>query len=271
LRDPGHCDGPIVGPVFEGLPTMPADRAAWTLGGEARCRGAGPAPRREWRVVLLGPPGVGKGTQAALLARQLAACPLSMGDVIRQGGLAVIRSQAMTSALDHLERGELVPDQIVLALLGERQGCLRCPAGHGFVLDGFPRTRGQAQELERQLHARQVTLDAVVSYQLSIDTIVTRLADRRVCPACGAIYHLQSLPPHVPGHCDRCATVLERRADDLPRTIRNRMTAFQDTVEPLIDFYRKRGVLVSIAAQGTPEEILARTLSAPPFAGAVAS
>jgi adenylate kinase len=230
LRDPGLRGGPIVGPVLEGLPTMPADRAGWILGGEARCQGAGPAPRREWRLVLLGPPGVGKGTQAALLARELGACHLSMGDVIRQGGLAVIRSQAMTSALDHLDRGELVPDQLVLALLGERHGCLRCPAGHGFVLDGFPRTQGQAQELERLLHARQVTLDAVVSYQLPSDTIVTR-----------------------------------------PRIIHNRTTAFQDTVEPLIDFYRKRGVLVSIAAQGTPEEILARTLSAPPFAGAVAS
>jgi adenylate kinase len=186
---------------------MPADRAGWIFGGEARCQGAGPAPRREWRVVLLGPSGAGNGRQAELLAGKLGTCPLSMGDVIRQGRLSVIRSRAMAGVLDRMEGGELVPDHLVLALIGERHGCLRCPAGHGFVLDGFPRTLAQAQELDRMLHARQVMLDAVVSYHLPIDN-----------PA-----------------------------------------------DPLLAFYRRRGLLVSISPAGTPDEILARTLSAPPF------
>jgi adenylate kinase len=216
-------------------------------------------------VVLLGAPGVGKGTQAELLGARLGACPLSMGDVIRQGRLSITRTPAMTRAMEHMERGELVPDPTVLALLGERHGCLRCPAGLGFILDGFPRTVVQAQELQRMLHARQVMLDVVVDYQLPIATIVDRLAGRRVCPSCRAVYQLLSHPPRTPGHCDRCATALEQRSDDQPGAIRTRMAAYQDSTGPLLDFYDRLGLLVTIPAHGSPEEILARTLHAPVF------
>jgi adenylate kinase len=202
-----------------------------------------------------------------LLGEQLRACPLSMGDVIRHGRLAVIRSPAMTRALEHMERGELVPDPIVLALLGERHDCLRCPAGLGFILDGFPRTLTQAQELQRMLHARQVTLDAVVSYELPPETIVGRRSGRRDCPACQAVYQLPSRPPRTPGRCDRCMTALEQRDDDQPGAIRTRMAAYRDSIGQLLAFYDRLGLLVSIPAHGSADEILARTLEALPFKG----
>ena len=246
---------------------MTLDRAAWIEAGDARCKGVGPAPRREWRVVLLGAPGVGKGTQAELLGQRLQACPLSMGEVIRHGRLAVLRTPAMTGALAHMDRGELVPDPIVLALLGERHDCLRCPAGLGFILDGFPRTLLQAQELQRTLHAHQVTLDAVVSYELPVETIVARLAGRRVCPACRAVYHVAQRPPRTPGRCDRCQTALQQRDDDQPAALRTRMAAYQESAGPLLAFYDRLGLLVSIPAHGSSDEILARTLAMSPFRG----
>jgi adenylate kinase len=244
---------------------MAPDRAGWILGGEARCKGVGPAHGREWRIVLLGAPGVGKGTQAELLGARLGACPLSMGDVIRQGRLSVTRGPVMTRALEYMERGVLVPDSTVLALLGERHGCLHCPAGLGFVLDGFPRTVLQAQELQRMLHAREVMLDVVVNYALPAATLVDRLAGRRTCPSCRAVYHMLSKPPRTAGRCDRCATALEHRADDQPVAIRTRMAVYQDTAGPLLAFYQRLGLLLTVPADGGPEEILARTLQAPVF------
>jgi adenylate kinase len=162
-----------------------------------------------------------------------------------------------------LASGELVPDELTIALIRDRLS--KDDAARGFVLDGFPRTVIQAQELQRMLHARQVMLDAVVNYELPLATIVDRLAGRRVCPSCRAVYHLVSHPPRTPGHCDRCATALEQRADDQPGAIRTRMAAYQDTTGPLLAFYDRLGLLVTVPADGGPEEILARTLQAPVF------
>lgn len=212
--------------------------------------------------MLLGAPGVGKGTQAELLSDALGACALSMGDVLRTARTAPQRSPAIIAAAAFMERGELVPDETVLEVLAERRGCLRCGAGLGFLLDGFPRTVAQAEALEVLLSADGATLDAVVSYELPIETIVTRLAGRRVCPGCKAIYHLDAHPPRQSGQCDQCGGALVQRADDEPQAIRTRMAAYDRSTRPLADFYRSRGLLLSIPAEGTPEEIVARTLAA---------
>jgi adenylate kinase len=243
------------------------DRRAWLMGGEARCGQADSVPNRMWRVVLLGAPGVGKGTQAELLGETLRACALSMGDVFRAARGSSLHSPAMAAALTSMDSGELVPDQIVLPVLLERRGCLRCDRGLGFILDGFPRTVAQAAALESLLHAQEMTLDAVVNYELPIETILARLAGRRFCPACQAVYHLQDCPPRTSGRCDRCAAALEQRGDDQPALARARMAAFARSTEPLLEFYRKRKVLVTVAAHGAPQEILARTLSSARFAG----
>ena len=246
---------------------MHLDRKAWIMGGEARCAQVANVPRRMWRVVLLGPPGVGKGTQAELLGEALGACALSLGDVFRTARHSVLKSPAMTAALAYMERGELVPDSVVLEVLLERRGCLRCSRGLGFILDGFPRTAEQAQELERLLHAQEMTLDAVVSYELPVETVVARLAGRRFCADCRSVYHLETRLPREAGRCDRCATALEQRADDQPDVVRTRLAAHARAIDPLLDFYRKRKVLLSVSAEGTPEEILARTLASSLFAG----
>jgi adenylate kinase len=217
--------------------------------------------------VLLGAPGVGKGTQAELLSEAVGACPLSLGDVFRAAGHSTDHSPALVTALDHMSRGELLPDETVMGLLFERRGCLKCPARMGFLLDGFPRTLAQAQALERVLEAEAVALDAVLSYDLPVDTIVARLGGRRVCPKCTSIYHVASRPPRREGLCDHCKGPLERRPDDRPEAIRTRMAIHEKSTLPLREFYQSRGLLVSISAEGTPEEILSRTLASPPFAG----
>jgi adenylate kinase len=246
---------------------MQRSRRAWIVGNGTPCTDVERAPARMWRLVILGAPGVGKGTQAELLGEALGCCALSMGDVFRAAGGQPRRSPALVAALGAMKRGELVPDETVLAVLAERRGCLKCSAGLGFLLDGFPRTVGQAEALERHLGSRRMSLDAVISYELPVETIVARLAGRRVCPTCKAVYHLESRPPQQPGRCDRCATALERRADDQPEAIRTRMEVYERSTRPLAEFYRSRDLLVPISAQGTPAEILDRTLSAPQFAG----
>jgi adenylate kinase len=246
---------------------MQPDRKRWLMGREARCSGVGKAPNRMWRLVLLGAPGVGKGMQAELLGDALSACALSMGDVFRAARSFVVPSPAIAAALSSMDRGELLPDRLVLPVLLERRGCLRCEQGHGFILDGFPRTVGQAEALERLLHAQEMLLDAAVSYELPVETIMRRLAGRRVCPACRAVYHVETHPSRQAGICDRCTVALEQRPDDQPESVRTRLAAYEQSIEPLLDFYRKRGVLVSVDATGTPQEVLARTLSSPRLAG----
>lgn len=214
------------------------------------------------RLVLLGAPGVGKGTQAELLASRLGACHLSTGDIFRaaKGLDPCDRTPALTAALDYMKRGELVPDTTVLALVAERVGCLRCEGG--FLLDGFPRTVAQAEALEKLLYEQNLKLDAVLSYDLPIERIIARLAGRRTCPKCKAVYHVESLPPKKAGICDHCGAELYQREDDRPESIRVRMEAYERSTAPLADFYLKRGLLLSILAEGTPGEIFQRTLPA---------
>jgi adenylate kinase len=238
------------------------DRTAWLKGGEAQCEIKPRAPVKAWRLVLLGAPGIGKGTQAELLGQRLGACQLSTGDVFRaaKANNGCQCSPALEAALEQMRRGELVPDQIVLAILRERVKCLHCHGG--FLFDGFPRTVAQAESLEEMFAAEQIALDAVVSYELSIERIVARLSGRRTCPQCKAIFHVETRPPRAAGVCDPCGAALFQREDDRPESIRVRMLSYERNTAPLAAYYRERGLLISISAEGTPEEILERTIEA---------
>jgi adenylate kinase len=238
------------------------DRAAWLKGGEAKCNVPADAQVRPHRFVLLGAPGVGKGTQAELLAARLGACHLSTGDIFRAAKTLTEcdRTPSMTSALEYMRRGDLVPDEIVLGLLVERSKCLRC--GGGFLLDGFPRTVTQAKALEECLKRIEVEIEAVLSYEMPLEKIVARLSGRRTCPTCKAVYHVDNRPPKMTGICDNCGTALYQREDDRPESVRVRMDAYEKSTAPLTEFYRRKGLLVSISAEGTPEEIYARTIEA---------
>jgi len=166
----------------------------------------------------------------------------------------------MRTALGAMSRGELVQDETVLDMVRERSRCLRCRGG--FLLDGFPRTVVQAEALDNLLKWERRALTAVVNYDLPTDVIVSRLSGRRTCPGCKAVYHETSRPPKTAGVCDTCGGKLYQREDDREEAVRVRMTTYQKSTKPLIDFYDLRGLLVTVAASGTPDEICERTLLA---------
>lgn len=239
-----------------------SDRAAWLKGGEVRCNVAAQPRLQPLRLVLLGPPGVGKGTQAELLSQRFGACQLSTGDVFRSSK-SVDRcecSPALARALKHMDAGELVPDDTVLSLVAERAGCLRCCGG--FLLDGFPRTVAQAEALAGILKQNKVELEAVLSYELPLEKIIARLSGRRTCSKCKKIYHLEARPPKQAGVCDDCGLVLFQREDDRPESIRVRMEAYQRSTLPLVEFYRRAGLLLPIVAEDTPDMTFRHTVAA---------
>jgi adenylate kinase len=242
-------------------PSKP-DRTAWLKGGNAQCQVGPAATNRPRHLVLLGAPGVGKGTQAELITERLGACHLSTGDIFRAAKTIdeCERSPAMTSALEYMRRGDLVPDETVLRLVSERAGCLRCRGG--FLLDGFPRTVAQAEALEQVLAEQNVSIDAVLSYDMPLEKIVARLSGRRTCSICKAVFHIDARPPKITGICDHCGSGLYQREDDRPDSIRVRMEAYEKSTSPLVEYYRTRNLLVCVAAEGTPEQIFEQTLVA---------
>ena len=159
-----------------------------------------------------------------------------------------------------MQRGELVSDETVIELVRERVGCLRCNGG--FLLDGFPRTLAQAEALNDILASERVALDAVASYVLPLEQVVARIGGRRVCTGCKAVYHVEAQPPAVAGICDKCGSALEQRPDDRPDAVRVRMEAYAQSTLPLRDYYRARGLLREVSADGDPEEVFARTVEA---------
>jgi adenylate kinase len=210
--------------------------------------------------VLLGPPGVGKGTQAQLLHQALGACHLSTGDLFRAARSQANPSPALQSALEAMRRGDLVSDSVVIAMVRERVCCIRCH--EGFLLDGFPRNTTQAVALDLLLKDQRLTLDGVLCYELPLDEVVARLSGRRTCSGCKAVYHISTCPPRAPGICDQCRGQLVQRDDDRPEAIRVRMAAYEKSTRPLVEYYERAGKLITVQAVGTPEEILERTLHA---------
>ncbi len=242
--------------------TLPNNsRSAWLQGPSAPCESVPEKPNAV-RLVLLGAPGVGKGTQAELLTQRLGACHLSTGDVFRAAGKTPECEQtpAMKAALEYMRRGELVPDSTVWEMVRERSACLHC--GGGFILDGFPRTLGQAESLEGLMQREGLALTAVVNYDLAASEIVARLGGRRTCEKCKAVYHVTERPPKAAGICDRCGGKLFQREDDRPESVKVRLETYERSTAPLIQFYEGIGLLVSVQAKGTPEAIYERTLEA---------
>jgi adenylate kinase len=162
--------------------------------------------------------------------------------------------------LDFMRRGDLVPDQTVLDMVRERLRCLTCHGG--FLLDGFPRTVVQAEALAQMLAGQHVFLEAVLSYDLPIDQVVARLSGRRTCPKCKAVFHITARPPKTEGACDHCGGELYQREDDRPEAIRVRMDAYEQSTAPLINYYRRQGLLVTVSADGSPEAIFQRSVDA---------
>ncbi|MFZ0770423.1 MAG: nucleoside monophosphate kinase [Candidatus Sulfotelmatobacter sp.] len=237
------------------------DRTAWLQGPAAKCSPVPAESKNAWRLILLGAPGVGKGTQAELLTGHLGACHLSTGDVFRAAGKRrdCDQSPAMRAALDYMRRGELVPDSTVWEMVRERSECiLHCG---GFILDGFPRTLAQAESLKELMEQEKLSLSAVLNYELPVGEIVQRLSGRRTCDQCKSVFHVTERPPKLDGVCDRCGGRLYQREDDRPESITVRLDAYQRSTAPLIQFYQNLGLLLPIIAQGSPDEIFARTLN----------
>src|SRR5262245_1452927 len=195
------------------------DRKAWLKGATAHCDIPAEPQNHPYRLVLLGAPGVGKGTQAELLSAHLGAWHLSTGDVLRAAKRLDSSefSPALAAALQFMRRGELVPDKTFLGLVSERLRCLRCDGG--FLLDGFPRTVSQAEALEQLLQNQNLELDAVLSYELPSEQLISRLSGRRTCPGCKAVFHVEAVPPKTEGICDHCGAKLYQREDDRPESI----------------------------------------------------
>ena len=238
------------------------DRAAWLQGPSARCEPSPEPSPHPWRLVLLGAPGVGKGTQAELLHKRLRACHLSTGDIFRaaKGRPECDLSPAMRAALEYMRRGDLVPDSTVWDMMRERSTCLHC--GGGFILDGFPRTLNQAHSLNELMENENLGLTAAVNYELPVIEIIARLRGRQTCAQCKSVFHATERPSRVTGICDRCGGKLFQREDDRPESTKIRMEVYEQSTAPLIEYYRSRGLLLPVAAKGTPEEICEKTLAA---------
>ncbi|MCA9259120.1 MAG: nucleoside monophosphate kinase [Planctomycetales bacterium] len=233
-------------------------REGWFCG-DAPCP-AGPLhPARAYRLVLLGPPGVGKGTQATLLCQALQACHLSTGELFRAAKSQCHPSPAMKAAQKAIADGKLASDELVIDMVRERGHCLRCRGG--FLLDGVPRTVAQAIALEKLLADENLNLDAVISYEMPLEEIVRRLSGRRSCENCSAVYHLEQRPPQIENVCDDCGSQLMQRMDDRPEAIEVRMRTYEELTVPLLEYYSQRNLLRLVVANGSPEEILARTLA----------
>ena len=191
------------------------------------------------RLVLLGPPGAGKGTQAQVLSKDLNVPHVSTGDMLRQALKEA--SPLGLKAKGHMEKGALVPDELVIALVKER--LLKSDAKKGFILDGFPRTPEQAKSLDRTLSDLKMPLDLVLYFKTSLSVVIKRLSGRRVCGQCGKNFHLTNFKPKVGGICDVCGGKLVQRPDDKEETIEKRLKVYESETSPLIDYYKKKGLL----------------------------
>jgi adenylate kinase len=204
-------------------------------------------------LILMGPPGAGKGTQAAHLKRKLGIAHLSAGDMLRE---QVKRATPLgIKAQEIMARGELVPDSLVSEMIESRLQEPDCRAG--FLLDGYPRNLAQARTLDEILKRLGRRVDRVLALNVSPDELVRRLSGRRVCGSCGAGYHLVSQPPKREGICDRCGQALTQRPDDRESVVRERLRVYEEQTRPLLSHYRELGLLAEVEGMGAPEAIAA--------------
>ena len=200
------------------------------------------------KIILLGPPGAGKGTQAKRIVAKTGLLHLSTGDILRD---EVARGTELgKQAKAYMDRGDLVPDELIIGMIRGR-----IEDADGFILDGFPRTVAQAEALERI-----TPVDVVIDIELERDEVIRRLSSRRVCRNCGRIYNLISNPPKLDGKCDACGGELYQRDDDRPEVIENRYDVYTSSTAPLIEFYRSRGLLVEVDGKADPNAIFARIM-----------
>ena len=203
------------------------------------------------RVVLLGPPGAGKGTQAKLLQEAFAACQISTGDILRKA--VAEKTPLGREAAQYIDRGALVPDDVIVKLVAERLKGKDCEKG--FILDGFPRTIPQAKSLDAILEEMRLSLNRVLSVQVPREVIIERLAGRRSCKNCGALAHMVFDPPKREGVCDRCGGELYQRRDDEEKTVAHRLEVYENQTAPLVDYYSERKLLREIDGVGAVDEI----------------
>jgi len=198
------------------------------------------------RVIFLGPPGAGKGTQARDLAAEWGVPQVATGDMLREAAAA--KTALGLEAKRHMDSGGLVPDEVVIGLVEERLA--RPDARAGFVLDGFPRTAAQAKALDAMLKARGIALDRVVFLDVSREELLRRLTGRRVCRQCGTPFHIVSAAPRVADRCDKCGGELYQRSDDSSEAVANRLDVYEKQTAPLLAYYRDRGLLADVGGEG---------------------
>ncbi|MDR7871591.1 MAG: adenylate kinase [Tissierellaceae bacterium] len=203
------------------------------------------------RVVLLGPPGVGKGTQASNIVKKYNIPHISTGDIFR----ANIKegTELGITAKGYMDKGLLVPDDLVVSIVKDRLSKDDCT--NGFLLDGFPRTVDQAEALDNELNEMGIKLDKVVNIDADKDILISRAIGRRICKKCGATYHISNNPPKVEGICDLDGGELYQRADDTVETVTTRIQVYLDQTRPLIDYYRKQGLILDIDGTKPIEEV----------------
>ena len=209
------------------------------------------------RVIFLGPPGVGKGTQADFIAQKYEIPKLSTGDLLRES--VANETPLGKEAKGYMNRGELVPDAVVVGLVEEKLTSLECQKG--FLLDGFPRTEAQADQLSSYLASTGKGLDRVVYFSLSKDEIIRRISGRRSCPECKAVYHLESVPPKQAGICDVCGKSLIQRNDDKPETVESRLAVYQEQTAPLVEYYKTRNILSELDGAGLVSAVQERLVA----------
>lgn len=207
------------------------------------------------RVVLVGPPGSGKGTQGDLLEQKLAVPHISSGELLRES--AAQGSPDGRKAKDFMDRGQLVPDDLVIGLIKARVAEQDC--NRGFVLDGFPRNPAQAEKLQEVLNERRV--DHVIALEVPVGTIVGRLSGRRTCSGCGKLYHVTLNPPRIKGRCDNCGRELFVRDDDREETVRERLAVYHRQTEPLMGYYAGQGLLRRVNGEAGTEQVTERILA----------
>jgi len=202
-------------------------------------------------IIFLGPPGAGKGTQAKILIERYVIPQISTGDMLREH--VAKGTELGVKAKEYMEKGQLVPDEIILGMVKERLS--QEDAQRGFILDGFPRTVAQAEALDKILEEMGKKIEYVLALIVPDEELVTRLTGRRTCKNCGMMYHIKFKPPKVEGKCDACGGELYQRPDDNEETVRNRLKVYHDQTAPLIEYYRKKGVLFEVDGSKSIDEI----------------